>query len=84
MLKPSDLHALTPLGKGPGTRVWKGLDANYAPKTEMGLFLGQKKSLQIPWARFTKSKLLYRGLGIQLKYRDPKTGRFNPAQPGQE
>lgn len=27
MLKPSDLHSLAPLGQGPGTRVWKGLDA---------------------------------------------------------
>ncbi|MGE3724537.1 MAG: serine/threonine protein kinase [Candidatus Sericytochromatia bacterium] len=38
-------------------------------------FSDKQKSLHIPWASITKSKLLYRGLGIQLKYRDPKTGR---------
>jgi serine/threonine protein kinase len=31
MLKPSDLQALIPLGQGPGTRVWKGLDADGQP-----------------------------------------------------
>ncbi len=31
MLKPSDLQALIPLGQGPGTRVWKGMDADGQP-----------------------------------------------------